>query len=75
MLVIEYIMSTKFGSYSSYHLRVILTRDPLIMYFLGLFLVVYSKQWCLQTNKYDQSLRVTDIYILTKFHYYMLFRF
>ena len=41
---------------------------------LGLF-VVYSKQCCLQTNKYDQSLRVTDMYILTKFHYYMLFRF
>ena len=35
---------------------------------------------CLQktmlfTNKYDQSLRVMDIYVLTKFHYYTLFRF
>ena len=39
-------------------------------YCLGLFVVVYSKQCCLQTNKYDQSLRVLDIYILTKFHYY-----
>ena len=26
------------------------------MYCLGLFVVVYSKQCCLQTNKYDQSL-------------------
>ena len=49
--------------------------DPIIMYRLGLFVVVYSKQCCLQTNKYDQSLQVTDIFILTKFHYYMLFRF
>ena len=51
------------------------TCDPIIMYFLGLFVVVYSKQCCLQTNKYDQLLRVTDIYILTQFHYYMFFRF
>ena len=70
MLVIEYYIQS---SHSSYHLRVILTRDPIIMYCLGLFVVVYSKQCCLQTNKYDQSLWVTDI---TKFHYYnMLFRF
>ena len=37
------------------------------MYCLGLFVVVYSKQYCLQTNKYDQSLRVMDIHIVTKF--------
>ena len=45
------------------------------MHCLGLFVVVYSKQSCLQTNKYDQSLRVMDIYILTQFHCFMLFRF
>ena len=43
------------------------------MYCLGLFVVV--KQCCLQRYKYDQSLRVTDIYIRTKFHYFMLFGF
>ena len=31
--------------------------------------------YCLQRNKYDQSLRVMDIYILKKIHYFMLFRF
>ena len=36
------------------------TCDPIIMYFLGLFVVVYSNKCCLQTNKYDQSVRVTD---------------
>ena len=51
------------------------TCDSIIMFFLGLFVVVYSKQCCLQRNKYDQSLRVIDIYSLTKFHYFMLFRF
>ena len=28
---------------------------------LWLFVVAYSKQCCLQTNKFDESLRVTDI--------------
>ena len=41
------------------------------MYCLGLFVVVKGKQCFLQTNKYHQSLRVVDIYILTKFYYYM----
>ena len=41
------------------------TCDPIVMYCLGLIVVVYSKQCCLQTNKYDQSLRVTDVCILT----------
>ena len=36
------------------------------MYNLGLFVVVYSEQNCLQTKKYDQSLRVMDICIFTK---------
>ena len=44
--------------------------DPIIMYCMGLFVVVYSKQCCLQANKYDQSLRVTNIYIHAKFNYY-----
>ena len=48
------------------------TCHSIIMYYLGLFVVVYSKQWCLQTNKYDQSLQVTNIYILTKFHHYII---
>ena len=30
---------------------------------------------CLQTNKYDQSLRVMDIYVLTKFHYFYVVSF
>ena len=54
MLVIEYIMSTKFRSHSSYIPFVSYTDtcDPIIM---GLFVC------CLQRNKYDQSLRVKDI--------------
>ena len=75
MLVIEYIMFKKFHSHSLPFASYNDTCDPIIMYCLGLFVVVYSKQCCLQTNKYDQSLRVTDIYILTKFHYCMLLRF
>ena len=49
------------------------TCDPITIYCLELFVVVYSNQYCVQTNEYDQSLRVTDIYILTKFE--MLFHF
>ena len=45
------------------------------MYCLGLFVAVYSQYCCVQTNKYDQSLRVTDSYIVTKFHYNMSFRY
>ena len=53
MLVIEYIISTKvsftkllpFVSYTD-------TCDPIRMYCLGLIVVVYSKQCCLQRNKY-----------------------
>ena len=60
MLVIEYIMCTKYRSHSSYTDTCV----PIILYCLGLFVVVY-KQKC------DRSLRV----ILTKFHYTVLFRF
>ena len=41
--------------------------DPITMYCLRIFVVVYCKQCCLQTNKYDQSLRGTDIYIVQNF--------
>ena len=37
------------------------TCDPIIMYCLGLFVVVHSKQWCLRTKTYDQFLPVMDM--------------
>ena len=59
MLVIERIMYTKFHLHSSYHFDSYTdTCDPIIMYCMALFVVVYSKQCFLQTSKYDQSLRV-----------------
>ena len=59
MLVNEYIMCTKFRSHTSYNMQVTLIH------------VIC----CLQTNKYDQSVRVTDIYILTKFNNYNVISF
>ena len=51
------------------------TRAPIIMYCLGLFVVVYSKQNCLQTEKYDVAQVVIDMYIPTKFHVFISFGF
>ena len=38
-----------------------------IMYCQRLFLLFTGKQHCIQTNKYDQSRGVTEIYTPTKF--------
>ena len=56
-----------FRSHSSY-----LTLTPCC---LGIFAIVYSKQCCLQTNKYDHAHLVMDIHIISKFDDYMLFFF
>ena len=42
--------------------------SPFIMYCLSYLLLFTCKQVCLQTCKYDQSHRVTETYIPTKFH-------
>ena len=41
----------------------------------GNFVVVYSKQHCLQTKKYDVAHVVIDMYIPTKFHGFISFGF
>ena len=40
------------------------------MHCLGLFVVVYSKQQCLQTKTYDVAHVAIDMYIPTKFSMY-----
>ena len=59
MLVIEYIMSFVHIALTICELYGHMW--PIILYCLGLVAVVRNKQCCLQTNKYDQSLLVTDI--------------
>ena len=43
--------------------------SPFIMYCLRHLLLFTSKQGCLQTCKYDQSLSIMKTYIPTKFHF------
>ena len=48
---------------------------PLLCIAWGTFVVVYSKQHCLQTKKYDVAHVVIDMYIPTKFHGFISFSF
>ena len=45
------------------------------MYCLGILLLFTVNNVVYKRNKYDQSVRVMDIYIVKKFFYYVLFRF
>ena len=55
------------------------TCDPIIMYCLGIFVVVYSKQCCLQRNKYYipvssgdgylHSYKISLLYVVSFFSY------